>query len=537
MSAYHALVLNTVCRSNHHRIAIMALDHLKAPGGERWRDLFLKFHAVFLEGAKAPDEEFRDFKNHVCHPSDDFWGGAPQSASEWYRRTVRALADQDWEHAAWNAGVMSHYLVDPCQPFHTGQTEAEGAIHRAVEWSFSKAFPELKLIIEQHVQWPNLKIASGDDWVGQTVRDAAVNAHKHYPAVIDHFRLEAARRKPEAGLDQELKDIIARQLAYATVMLARVMDRAIAESKAEAPKVSLALDALVVSLKTPIHIVLKTLDHAADRKLVEAQYREFKRTGKVRHTLGDDDKLVRQLHAEEVLKKHMSSLDAEWPGELGLSHGAGAEPRVHKKLRKQKPVRAEQAEQAVQKAAKPAPAKPAPAKSAAKAVATPAPVPKPAPNAAQPQPPADSAPGIRLTRDAPVVDAPSIGPKTAGRLSVIGVKTVGDLLNLSPEEAAAQIKQSHINARIIKDWQAQALLACSVPGLSGAHAQMLVGAGVTSMEDLATSDSDTLVDAIAMFSASNEGERALRGGALPDRGRVQAWVEAALEICEGRSAA
>jgi nucleotidyltransferase/DNA polymerase involved in DNA repair len=135
------------------------------------------------------------------------------------------------------------------------------------------------------------------------------------------------------------------------------------------------------------------------------------------------------------------------------------------------------------------------------------------------------------------VDAPSIGPKTAGKLSLIGVKTVGDLLEVSPEDAAARIKQGHINARIIRDWQAQALLACTVPGLSTLGAQLLVGAGVSGVEDLASADPDFLVDAFAMFAASGEGERALRGQSLPDRARLKSWIEAAQLICGNRSAA
>lgn len=556
MSAYQALVLNNVCRSNHHRIAIMALEHLKAHENERWRDLFLKYHPVLLEGSKAPDEEFKDFKNHVCHPEDNFWGGAPKAASEWYRRTVRALSEQDWEHAVWNAGVMSHYLADPCQPFHTGQSEAEGVIHRAAEWSFSKAFPELKLIIEQHVHWPEVKIPSGEEWIEQIVRDAATNSHKYYHAMIDHYHLDAARKKPEAGLDQELKDIAARQIAYATVVVARVVDRAIAESKAQAPKVSLALSTLLVGIKKPLHVVLKKLDHKEDRKLVEAQYAEFRRTGKVRQTLSEDDKIVRALHAEEVTGQHISSVDAEWPREHGLEHGTGAEPRVHKKIKKKVKDGETEAGSASQEFYdKPSPkAEKAAAKAAAKANAraqaeasrTEAKAPQKAetkPNAkadAKPAAKAEAAPAdarVRLTRAASVVDAPSIGPKTAGRLNLVGIKTVGDLLEVSPEDAAARIKQGHINARLIKDWQAQALLACSVPDLSGTAAQMLVGAGVSSLDDLASADPDFLVDAITLFANSPEGERALRNAAPPARERVKGWIEAALKIAEKRSAA
>jgi hypothetical protein len=76
-----------------------------------------------------------------------------------------------------------------------------------------------------------------------------------------------------------------------------------------------------------------------------------------------------------------------------------------------------------------------------------------------------------------------------------------------------------------------------VPELNGTNAQLLVGAGVYSVDDLATADVDFLIDAIAMFSQSSEGERALRGQSLPDRARVKGWIEAALQICENRSAA
>ena len=142
-----------------------------------------------------------------------------------------------------------------------------------------------------------------------------------------------------------------------------------------------------------------------------------------------------------------------------------------------------------------------------------------------------------MSREAAIVDAPSIGPKTAGRLELIGVNTVGDLLALAPEEAAHRIKASHINAGVIKDWQAQALLACSVPDLNGTHAQVLVGAGVYSVDDLAGIDLDSLMDAIELYATSKEGERLLRDGKLPARERVKGWIESALVVCENRTAA
>lgn len=520
MSVCYRLVLDSVCRSNHHRLAVLALEHLKDENAEGWRNVFLKHRDAYLEGAKAPDEVFKDFKNHVLHVRDGDWGGAPAAAREWYRRTVRALQQQDWKHAAYCAGVMSHYVVDPVQPFHTHQTEEEGTIHRAVEWSLSKAFPEMLQILTQEMGFPDVPVPEGDDWLERMVKAGALVSNPHYETLIDHYDFEVGVKRPVEGLDQEMKDVVAALLGYASVMLSRILDRAIAESKAEAPKVSLVLDTIGIVANTPVRALSKRVAAVAEMDLIAEQHLEFRKTGKVRETLGDDDRAVRKLFAEEVLKVSLSTLDCQWPRETGTMSGEGAAPRA---LGKTKAAKAP-------KAVKPKPAaKPVEARKAP-------PAPKPAMPAAKAAEPA-TGPRIRLTRDALVVDAPSIGPKTAGRLSVIGVKTVGDLLSLTPEEAAQRIKASHINAGIIKDWQAQALLACSVPDLNGTSAQIIVGAGIYSVDDLATTDLDSLMDAIELFATSNEGERLLRDGKVPPRERVKGWIEAALAICESRSAA
>ena len=102
-----------------------------------------------LNGAKAPDTDFKDFKNHVLHVSDNNWGGAPRAAKVWYNHAVDALSAKRWSDAAYALGVMSHYYADPIQPFHTGQTEEEGAMHRALEWSIAKSRGVLKGMIEK----------------------------------------------------------------------------------------------------------------------------------------------------------------------------------------------------------------------------------------------------------------------------------------------------------------------------------------------------------------------------------------------------
>jgi predicted flap endonuclease-1-like 5' DNA nuclease len=517
MTLLFRLVKNSVCRSNHHRLAVDALTHLKGKDAELWHNLFLHHHTAYLEGAKAPDDVFKDFKNHVLHPRDGDWGGAPMAAREWYRRTVRALQTKDWNHAAYCAGVMSHYIVDPIQPLHTGQTEEENVIHRAVEWSFSKSYAELQRILVQDLGgYGDVAISPGTDWLEQTIRAGARFANQHYEKVVDHFDFAAAAKRPEAGLDQELKDVTAKLIGHATILLARVLERAFAESAVAPPKVGLALDTFFTAMKMPLNAVLKRIADAGERMLVARMYEEFRKTGKLRATLSDDDRTVRELHAAEVLKKPLSTLDAQWPREIGTAHGTGTPARSRKKLRAEKP------KAAVAPKTKTAPPPP-PTKVAAPAVA---------PKASAPA--QGSRP--RLSYDAPVEDAPSIGAKTASRLGVAGIRTVKDLIQASPDGAAAQIKFKHISANVIRDWQAQAELACTVPGLSSLAAQLIVAVGVRDADDLANAGADMLVNMIEEFCETSDGQRTLRDANPPARDEIEKWINAAKNVAAKRAA-
>jgi predicted flap endonuclease-1-like 5' DNA nuclease len=512
MSVFFDLVMKSACRSNHHRIAVEALRHLKGDNAEDWRNLFLHHYTSYLEGAKAPDDTFKDFKNHVLHVRDGDWGGAPTAAREWYRRAVRAMQVKDWAQAAYAAGVMTHYAADPVQPFHTGQTEEENVIHRAVEWSFSKSYFTLQTILVNDLGgYPQVPVPQSPDWLEQMVKAGARTSNPHYETVVNHYDFKVGVKKPEAGLDQELKDIVAKLLGYATIMVARILERAFAEAAVAPPKVNLTLDTILAAMKVPVNAVLKTIDNVQERALVQSMYQEFQKTGKLRATLSEDDKTVRALHAAEVLKQPLSTLDAQWPKEIGTAHGTGAPPRSAKPKKVAAP--------------KPAPApkaKPAPQAKAA-----------PVAKAAAPTPQGARA---RLTIEAPVEDAPSIGAKTASRLSAVGIRTIKDLLEASPDGAAAQIKVKHINASLIRDWQSQAELACTIPNLTSSGAQLLVATGVRDADDLAGADTETLLAMIDEYAETGEGQRILREGAPPKREDIERWIGAAKETTAKRAA-
>ena len=143
MNLLFRIVYAAHATGTHHKLALDALRHLQCMDADLWQRLFLAHAKLYLEGSKAPDNEFKDFKNHVLHTRDGYWGGAPEKVRSWYQHLVEALAQQDWQTAVYCAGVLSHYYTDPLQPLHTAQSEAENNIHRAVEWSISKAYDEL----------------------------------------------------------------------------------------------------------------------------------------------------------------------------------------------------------------------------------------------------------------------------------------------------------------------------------------------------------------------------------------------------------
>jgi hypothetical protein len=527
MSLLYAVVFASRCRSNHHRLAVDALRHLRSQYAERWRDLLLSQHVEYLRGAKAPDDEFKDFKNHVLHVREKEWGGAIEACNEWYRRTVRALAAKDWKQAAWCAGVLSHYFVDPIQPFHTHQTEEENVIHRAVEWSFSKSYRTFQQILESDLGgYPNIETPQGEKWLADMVRAGAKAANAHYELVIDHYDFAKCVKDPPAGLDQELKDAIAKLVGHAAVGFARVLDRAFDEAAVKPPKVADGLQALFLTLDMPIQSILKAMDDAAARKEVAAQYEEYVRTGKVRSTLGEDDKVVRELHAAEVLKTPLSSLDAKWPREIGAKAGEGAMARNSKgkapvvpRAKQVRTIELAPEPTAIVTRIAPPPAEPVkPAKQS-----MPRELPEGAPLARKER----SLPKPTLNENAPVVQAPSIGPKTAKRFEALGVKTIADLLALNAEEGEERIDARHISAQLIRDWQAQALLACTVPGLKSREAQALVACGVQDVQDLIDSDPSELCEQVAQWGLSNDGQRAWGNAPAPTGDDVATWIERA----------
>lgn len=118
MSVLLSVLRAAHCRSTHHYFAIDSTRYVDTVAGRRLVSVLLKHHERFLEGAKAPDDRFRDFQNHCVHVRTGYWG-APRLALTWYERLRDYLVHGRYADAAYSAGVMSHYFTDPLQPLHT----------------------------------------------------------------------------------------------------------------------------------------------------------------------------------------------------------------------------------------------------------------------------------------------------------------------------------------------------------------------------------------------------------------------------------
>lgn len=610
MNLLELVIIAHRCRSTHHFIAFDALQLLQGQDASDWKNLLLKHHTNLLKGAKAPDSEFKDFKNHVLHVEEGEWGGARDAAMEWYGKSVEALREKKWGKAAYALGVLTHYYADPIQPFHTAQSEEEGAIHRALEWSIAKSRDTIKALIDVR-GYPYVHAGTETGFVADMVLAGAKYSNPHYQTFIDHYDLHKGVANPPEGLDQTLLDILADLIAYATAGVAVLFERAFAEAGVKPQKVDLDLPGYFAALDIPIRRITKRMADKRDRKAVEAMYEEFVETGKVVKTLPADDKKIRALHCKQILRQPVEWLDMMPIRPIGTKHvplpehpqpveyqlkvvpipvaGAALEtdrtptvapdPEVFDAEHKSEEITAApEPEIVAEPEAEPAPAEDMAEPEAIEAAAPePEPEPEPAPEiveepveeivaeapaaeamlaeldavetpesepeieteiepepvaeieATEPEPVEaandDDEQNHHITLDSPVVDAPSIGPKTASRLEKVDIWTIGDLLNADPAETATALNVRYIKTDTLIDWQDQTRLMVEAPGLRVLDSQILVGAGIRSADDLAKASATKVLNAATSFLDTPKGARVLWGGENNvDKTEVEHWI-------------
>jgi hypothetical protein len=418
-------------------------------------------------------------------------------------------------------------------PFHTGQSEAENNIHRAVEWSIAKSYDQLAAQGNREFAQMPVTVSEDANWLVTLVLAGAERANAYYEKLIAHYDIQRGVVDPPAGLDPIARRVIAELIRYATASYAIVLGRAIEEAHVRPPHVALTAATLLATLKVPVKLIARRFADRAERRQIERSYDELAAVGKVDHTLGDHERVVRDLYAEEVLAKRKP------PPAASQVFPFAPRPRVVTHIERTAIARrAAAAHDNVVAFAALRPPTPkthggADEKSAARPRAglslrlqqvTPAAARRRAPASAGATPPS------RLSLDQDVVMGPSIGAKTAARLYPHGIKTVRDLIKADPTALSVLIGARHITPEIISSWQDQARLVCTLPGLAGTQAQLLVGAGYASAQAIAAADPEKLCTDLINFALTTTGQRLLRQAEMPDLEKIKGWREAARSV-------
>ncbi len=486
MKTLLAILRAAHCRSTHHFFALDALPLVQTGAGRRLTSWLLRHHDRYLTGAKDPDTRFRDFQNHVVHVGDGYWGGAPRVAHQWHDRMMRYLDQGRYGDAAHAAGVISHYFTDPIQPLHTAQTPREKILHRPIEWSICKSYDQIYRLWLADDSRVLFRLSEGRGWLGEAILHAAKFSHKRYGPMADRYRLDLGVDDPPAGFDDEGRRMIADLFGIAITGWARILERIAMENEIRSgrslPTASLSIPAALAAIKVPARWWIRRISDKREQAAVTALVDEFTRTGKLVENLPAEVDII-----ERVLKVRHDEL-------------AWKERRI---------ARAESSQTSV-------------------SIETPAVTPSPAtlPFPGLPRAGGETAADPpSLAADDPLVDAPSIGPKTAERFAAIGVHTVDDFLTVSAETMAAKLATRWITSDTIKVWQDQARLMGEMPRTLAREVQLLVGAGYTDVNSIAGADSKRMQADIQAFARTSSGRRYLRGAPVPTTDRIDSWTK------------
>ncbi|MEQ1647718.1 MAG: DUF4332 domain-containing protein [Hyphomicrobiaceae bacterium] len=286
-----------------HKIAFASLAALTGPSADEWRRTILLHADVYTLGADAPDTDFKDFKNHVLFPRDGYWGGAPDKAQIWYRNLVSALKRQEWETAAYCAGVLTHYVSDVTDPFNTQWSDAGGALHAAVRRTFRESFESLAADTRALPSDNSAFILAPEpDFLARALAAAADRANAGYEKAIAHYDLSRGTSDPRAGFDPVGQRLAAELMAQAVALNVAILARAIADAEVAPPVSQQSWKTIIHHLATaPLGMLARWRHSAQERGDVQAMLDEVVATGGADATLPEHDRAIRDLYRKEIV--------------------------------------------------------------------------------------------------------------------------------------------------------------------------------------------------------------------------------------------
>ena len=117
-------------------------------------------------------------------------------------------------------------------------------------------------------------------------------------------------------------------------------------------------------------------------------------------------------------------------------------------------------------------------------------------------------------------DVLGLGPRAAGRLATVGVRTVQELLAAKPQAAADR----QFSVETIAAWQREARLLIAVPSLTSEAARILAAIEIASAERLARSTPTELIAKLEALWRDPQEHTWLIAKAKPTSAEICAWI-------------
>jgi len=126
-------------------------------------------------------------------------------------------------------------------------------------------------------------------------------------------------------------------------------------------------------------------------------------------------------------------------------------------------------------------------------------------------------------------DVLSLGPRTAGQLAVVGIRTVAELVAASPHAISRRLNEKAISAEIVSEWQRESQLIVALPQLPAKAARLLAAAGFASAKKVGYS---TPTELLAAFETAGQNNSAswLAETTLPTIAEISLWIRLAGQI-------
>jgi hypothetical protein len=556
MESIVAILRAAHCKSTHHYFAIDALFEVATKPGQELANLLLANYSQYLQGAKDPDNVFKDFENHVLHVRDGYWGGAAKACQKWLTECYKRMQANQWPEAAYAIGVLSHYFSDPFMPLHTAQSPRETIVHRPLEWSVCCAYSEIYETACHDAQLESFALEPRADWVQDGVMRGATMVNKYYEPLMDDYDMNESRRNPKLALGSDSKRILSQLFTWVLTGWGNALDRIAIEFDKPIPQASLALPTLLAGIQVPMKKVVAAIESNEQRREVENILDEYQRTGKVVRNLTPEQRTVQKVRVTKPdlhppakdIERVVASVQAANARPMPLVSPPPSVPTNQSD--KANPT------QSIVQPPMPAIIKPTPRPSThsneivikkptiAASVSFPR---KAIPHSQSSAPRVQQNPAratlettprqrARLTSISPIVDAPAIGPKTAARFIDAGYQTVGHLLQGDPERIATQLDTKWITPKLVSQWQDQARMACQIERLTAAGSGLLIMAGIRTVEDLLQHNAEQIYAMIDEVAQSAEGKRLLREQPPPPINKIQEWLDC-VQAGQGRGAA